>query len=1276
MRGAVDVHCAAAAGSGRQHNQPPPHLSYPIEQGVVCTLKESFGFVHCADRPEQVFFHYSQLIGCNVHDLHCDQTQVEFRIGPSQKDANKLAAYQVKPLPEGVTIEWERVEYGGQRVRGLVERRAPRSGSSRSSGLETTATSAAEGTIRLLHETPKEKGAEDDDDEAAVTTTADGPLVRYTLDDYQIDTTANSNNNRRGGSSSSLSRGDLVECRVVTEKRTGYMYAREVTLLVSERERAQRAQEQRLLATAKEEHGVVTSFKGEYGFLKSSSRREQIFFHYDSIHLIPDDDDGGGGDGKDSSGGSGGDEGRMVLKEGQDMKFLVIEEEEDEHGRPRARRISARRVSLQPRGSVKFFDVICRGAVGTVLQCPQCHDAAHALDQHGRIRLRTPIHGVTTNFDLEEPEPGEPTEKTVTEVYLSTEDSPGGKFSFHGGQYVGLWIQVGDTLLFDIVQDYSDGACRAVPTAFLTPPPEPIRGQDMPADDDTADVVPSVRIVDLTLAGRAEGVVSALKDIYGFIQFAERPVDVHFKMYQMLPEALQEDLRRNMGIANVDAKGRPLRLELGAEVHFDLSVHGTIHSNSQKQRRLQKDNERENLKAQRILLLPPKTIAQIVTIATDVKGTVSKQDTMQPYVGNIEFDPPLKPLTMEQRHPMVAKMLSTFLAAIEAAAPGEDVPPVMFHDVHSAKEDDVVIQMVESMGHGKLTYTHIPQEDAPSYPGRLCIQKATEDPAAAAADDATDAKGNNGGEEESDKKKEDTAEVAPTPTIGQQPAGGEDTKPDSLEAGESKASSKSAKTVTPKKKSNKQKPVKSVRYDKHSFSKDLLDEAPPGVDDVVECNVVQDRRTGQSHIENMRIVERHVAEYSMSETSSVGIVKEVVPARNFGFISVIDDTAASTEMLFFQLKTAAAPTDGNGEPSSPPEKKAASLRYRKGDAVKFDIGTEKNGKRVALNVTVLPKDALPGKADKNACRGLVLQQPSVTSLNKAAVRKTSSNISNVSSGDKASRWDSVEEDRKKPAETGEPVTELGCILLTEDPSSMFRSSNSHVSDENAEAAEETAEAGQLKSHLRYKNGAIAIHGVGSASAGDEKTNPRRGDLVSFVKGGSGVRDVRIVSRGTATLLRGRLENIQIENEGIDGAPVAGTAKFISDEDKTYDVSLSEVVSCAPSVLKEKEAAEGILYEDCIFGIARTVDLYLDTKLGVGHKERPKLNLTVKKDRGGKIMAQSAMAKGPDGTTGFAPGWTTRVSKFASLKETATELSIEAEPFVPPGTQSKEPVSND
>ena len=38
-----------------------------------------------------------------------------------------------------------------------------------------------------------------------------------------------------------------------------------------------------------------------------------------------------------------------------------------------------------------------------------------------------------------------------------------------------------------------------------------------------------------------------------------------------------------------------------------------------------------------------------------------------------------------------------------------------------------------------------------------------------------------------------------------------------------------------------------------------------------------------------------------------------------------------------------------------------------------------------------------------------------------------------------------------------------------------------------------------------------------------------------------------------------------------------------------------------------------------------------------------------------------MAKGPDGTTGFPSGWTTRKSQYSTL---STTLQIEAEPFVP------------
>lgn len=168
--------------------------------------------------------------------------------------------------------------------------------------------------------------------------------------------------------------------------------------------------------------------------------------------------------------------------------------------------------------------------------------------------------------------------------------------------------------------------------------------------------------------------------------------------------------------------------------------------------------------------------------------------------------------------------------------------------------------------------------------------------------------------------------------------------------------------------------------------------------------------------------------------------------------------------------------------------------------------------------------------------------------------------------------------------------------------------------------------------VSYKNGAIAIHGAGASSVADGSSNPRRGDLVSFVKasrGGKGVRDIRVVERGAATLQRGRLENIKLTP---DSDSSRGTAKFIAatENEEEYDVDLGDVVSCDVSILKDKESVEGILHDGKIYGICRTCDIYLGSKLGSGHKERPKLNLTVrkelKKNMGGKIMAQSMMAK--------------------------------------------------
>ena len=1181
-------------GGGRRGGGKPDRSSLPLEQGVVCTLRDNFGFIHCADRAEEIFFHYSEVNGMHPDDLQIDM-ELEFRVGASSSgrsggggggETEKLAAFQVRALEPG-TIVWEIPEAPpGQVSRGLVERavRLDRGGSGN-----------MEGVIRIVVE-QKQKQQEANNDADAAVATADGPLVKFTPNDQPaLDGPSGSRRSNR------LSRGDFVEFTVVTDRRSKSKFARSIRLLLSERERVRQQQERKMLQDATLEHGVVTSLKGEYGFLRSNKRREDVYFHYSSIDLEEHNAD---------------EDGEFVLKEGQDMKFLVVAGSSDQQG-PR-HKISARQVKVQPRGSVKFHNVLARGVTGIVSICPQPVDSGHALDQQGRIQLLNPLK--------ETDEEGN--ERVIGEVYMRSKHSPGGTFAFRGGSSVGLWIQEGDTLLFDVVKDFVDGTCHAAPTKYRIPPAGPPEvEQDGAEEESNNDASRAVHLIKLALASRAEGIVNTVKDSYGFVHYSERPVDVHFKLFQIFPDELQDSLRQNMGMANLDEKGAPLRLMPGAEIQFDLSIHGTIQSSNGsggrhrgQRQQTAPSHERENLKAQRVLLLPPRTITQDKLIATDVQGTISKEDQRQPYAGAVDLDEAVKAMSPEERHPLVANMVETYLES-------DQETPLVYPDLQSLKEDDVVVAMLESKGKGKVSWTHLPQPGQSLYPGRLCIRKLEEEPALVVSD----------GEVGNAEAKKD----------------GTDSDNGKSEVGDGTPNVSSPER---KKKAPKAKPVKTVRFDKSSLVKDLKEDIPPTLGDVVCFDVVQSRRTGLFSVVNMRIVERHVVEVSLTDVSGMGIVKEILPARNFGFISVLDDTSDKREMLYFNLSSAAS------DNTDPPDDSVLSKKkttIRKGDEVKFDVGTEKNGKRVAMNVAVIPKGTIPSQADKNACRGFILLGPSYTTLKNTPLRHAHSATSLRSDKSSASsRWDNVTDAPKRGG--AEIIKEEGCILLLEDSTNMFGKACAPSNDSNPTEAERTS-----RCHLPYANGAIAIHGVGSSSAVDVSTNPRRGDLVSFMKArnGQGVRDVRIIERATATLQRGRLEQITREESNGEGS---GSAKFIAatDTQEAYEVALSEVVSCNPGVLKEKDLVEGILHEGGIYGLCRTADLYLESKLvGAGKKERPKLNLIVKKDRGGTIMAQSMMAKGPDGTTGFAAGWTKRTSQYATASEKEQENDPDWKPDV-------------
>ena len=1137
-----------------------PRTNLPLEQGIICTLKESFGFIHCADRPEEIFFHYSSVVSPHPDDLRMDD-EVEFRVGTSPRDPDKLAALDVKRLPPDQTIVWETEEgtTAEQRCQGLVENSVREDRRNPNNTLP--------GSIRIL--IPKEPVTEEGQVKESPTILAatEGPLVRFSMRDLTTTAAEDSANDPTWNRASAfrkasngpkpLCKGDLVECRTFRDRRTKELWAREIRLVQSEKERARLEAEKQMLSEATLEHGVITSLKGEYGFLRSNKRREEVFFHYSNIHVEDDNAENGDED--------------VVLKEGQDMQFLVVTENAESSsgkGAPSLRRrISARQVKLQPRGSVQFHTTLAQGVVGRLSIPPQPVDSTHTLESHGRIKLLEPFY--------KKDEDGN--EKQVEEVFLSAKDSPGGSFSFRGGSSVGTWVQEGDKVLFDLVQDFVDGSCHAKPTRYLTPNPAPLEllegGMDYPDLPLSDEENEAVRLIDLAYPMRADGVVNAVKESYGFLHFSERPVDVHFKLFQVLPDNIQIDLRRNMGYPDPE---KPLRLQVGVEATFDLSVHGTIHTGPPSRSRARPNAERENLKAQRILFLPKGSVRMSVTLKTSVEAVVAREDVKQAYSGVVELDEPVHPMTIEQRHPFVAKAVDDFIA-------NKELKMIVFHDVQTLKEDETYMEMIELKAPGKITWSYLPMPGETEHKGRLVLTKV--DP------------------ESSPEEKEEKDEADTEDSDGKQ-------------------------KKFPKKKP-KDKITKTIHFDKGSLSPELKKDAPPATGDKVVFDIVQSRKTGVISIANMKMVERHTPDIEESSDEGIGVVTEVVPKRRFGFISLEDENATKRELLFFHLSS----VDTNGG------------SIRKGDEVKFNIGTEKNGKRVALNISLLPKGTVPVKADKNACEGFVLLEPSATSLKNTPLRHTSSMMSNASTASTSSRW---EKGSEKESST-DMFAEQGCILLSSDPSGMFKSCTKESEDGETASNGEKGTDGPL--HLFYKNGALALHGNGSSSVTDEKGQPRRGDLVSFVqskKSPTSVRDVRIVKRGAATLLRGRLEQVNVVENTDSSNGSGGTAKFIAatSNEETYDVDLCNVVSCDPAVLKESESVEAILHDGQLYGISRTADLYLESKLGASRKERPKLNLTVKKDRGGTIMAQSMMAKGPDGTNGFAEGWTTRVSRYA------------------------------
>jgi len=580
-----------------------------------------FGFIGSAENPDapDVFFHESNVLRpANARDLRAGD-DVTFRLGDND---GKPIALDIRRVKEVATTT--HLDPPFRRFRGVVE-------------LLTSRIENRFGTIRV---TEAVGTASHGIDGLGV-----GSIVKFKFDNETVD-------------ERSLKVLDVVEFSV--ETRNAWNYAYDVTLVNTDVDH-RKEMDQRVLADATAEYGVISAVKLGYGFLKTYMRGEEVYFHFSNLQHQSDE---------------------RELKVGREVKFVAVHD--DSHFAPkkggspkkgmRSGLRSARNLQIIPRGNATLQNasVIAWGVTGIVVTSPRpshpAGGAAPALESIGKVSLEDPVYDSDTSPNSDE-------SRLVTEAFVDFNSIPntGNK----------CWVQPGDRLLFNVVKDMTDRVYRLAPTSHLVPNPSPHHSE---GGVGTSRGTSRVRLIGLALPTRAEGTVKTiLKKSFGFINFAERKVDVHFNCNELLPDDVQEDVRRNMGIHGSE-NYMSLQLAAGAEVQFDMV--------------LDPKESYDKLTARRIILLPPGTVQKMINVAKNVQGTISEVDPAEPYSGTVELDTPI-PYPLELRHPIVARMIDAYLSR-----PGN--APLVFPGIQSSFEDETVIDMIDLKAPRRLSWDRLP----------------------------------------------------------------------------------------------------------------------------------------------------------------------------------------------------------------------------------------------------------------------------------------------------------------------------------------------------------------------------------------------------------------------------------------------------------------------------------------------------------------------------------------------------------------------------------------
>jgi len=194
-------------------------------QGVVCSMKESFGFIERSDVVKEIFFHYSEYNG-TIEDLLLGD-DVEFCVTTRN---GKEVANNITSLESG-TVIFE--DIGVDTRRGKVQK-----------------------TLRASH------GRRQSDPLAGriVYETMDGPIeIQYGDKDQEGDFT--------------LSPGDLVQFNIATDRRDKLQRATNISLV----------QDTFKINGEKRETGVIAAVKDGFGFITCAEREARMFYHFSEL---------------------------------------------------------------------------------------------------------------------------------------------------------------------------------------------------------------------------------------------------------------------------------------------------------------------------------------------------------------------------------------------------------------------------------------------------------------------------------------------------------------------------------------------------------------------------------------------------------------------------------------------------------------------------------------------------------------------------------------------------------------------------------------------------------------------------------------------------------------------------------------------------------------------------------------------------------------------------------------------------------------------------------